>query len=134
MSNAYQSCHVTMQSFSVSPDVITIAALYTDVFSFQDVIVTSGCSQSLELVITLLANPGQNILIPRPGFPLYQTLAHSAGIETKFYDLKVCIHENHQQNVLISNRGFGTLFYTFLALSSICQHKVFNVSCMYKYR
>jgi len=54
----------------------------------QDVIVTSGCSQSLELVITLLANPGQNILIPRPGFPLYQTLAHSAGIETKFYDLK----------------------------------------------
>lgn len=120
MSNACQSCHVTMQSFSVSPDVITIAALYTDVFSFQDVIVTSGCSQSLELVITLLANPGQNILIPRPGFPLYQTLAHSAGIETKFYDLKVCIHENHQQNVLISNRGFGTLFYTFLALSSIC--------------
>ena len=34
-----------------------------------------------------MANPGQNILIPRPGFPLYSTLANGYGIETKEYDL-----------------------------------------------
>lgn len=55
----------------------------------DDVILTSGCSQSLDIAFQLLANPGQNVLIPRPGFPLYMTLCHSLGIETKFYDLLV---------------------------------------------
>lgn len=53
----------------------------------QDVFITSGCSHALDLCISLLAEPGQNILIPRPGFLLYQTLAHGFGIRTKFYDL-----------------------------------------------
>ncbi|XP_060643973.2 tyrosine aminotransferase [Anolis sagrei] len=53
----------------------------------QDVILTSGCSQAIELSLAVLANPGQNILVPRPGFSLYKTLAHSMGIEVKFYDL-----------------------------------------------
>ena len=50
---------------------------------------SSGCSQALDLCITLLANPGQNILIPKPGFSIYKTLAHSVGVETKYYNLKV---------------------------------------------
>lgn len=54
----------------------------------RDVILTSGCSHALDLCITVIANPGQNILIPRPGFPLYQTLAEGLGIETKYYNLK----------------------------------------------
>ncbi|XP_032891512.1 tyrosine aminotransferase [Amblyraja radiata] len=53
----------------------------------KDVILTSGCSQAIELAINVLANPGQNILIPRPGFSLYKTLAVSLGIEVKFYNL-----------------------------------------------
>jgi len=55
----------------------------------QDVILCSGCSCALDLCISVLANRGQNILVPRPGFPLYRTLALGLGIETKFYDLKV---------------------------------------------
>ena len=55
----------------------------------QDVILCSGCSCALDLCISVLANPGQNILVPRPGFPLYRTLAEGLGIQTKFYDLKV---------------------------------------------
>ncbi|XP_063169338.1 tyrosine aminotransferase isoform X1 [Candoia aspera] len=53
----------------------------------QDVILTSGCSQAIELALAVLANPGQNILVPRPGFSLYKTLAHSMGIKVKFYNL-----------------------------------------------
>ncbi|PWA22142.1 hypothetical protein CCH79_00020160 [Gambusia affinis] len=53
----------------------------------QDVILTSGCSQAIELSIGVLCNPGDNILVPRPGFPLYKTLAVSMGIEVKLYDL-----------------------------------------------
>ena len=59
----------------------------TNPYSHEDVILCSGCSCSLDLCIAALANPGQNILIPRPGFPLYSTLANGYGIETKEYDL-----------------------------------------------
>lgn len=53
----------------------------------DDVILCSGCSCSLDLCITVLANPGDNILVPRPGFPLYSTLAKGLGINTKEYNL-----------------------------------------------
>lgn len=49
---------------------------------------TSGASHALDLCIGTLACPGQNILVPRPGFPLYQTLSSLYKVETKFYDLK----------------------------------------------
>ncbi|CAG0879322.1 unnamed protein product [Cyprideis torosa] len=53
----------------------------------NDVVLTSGCSCALDLAITVLACPGDNILVPRPGFPLYKTLAEGLGIETRQYDL-----------------------------------------------
>ncbi|XP_066570039.1 tyrosine aminotransferase isoform X2 [Amia ocellicauda] len=53
----------------------------------EDVILTSGCSQAIELSIGVLCNPGQNILVPCPGFSLYKTLAVSMGIEVKLYNL-----------------------------------------------
>ncbi|XP_023931834.1 tyrosine aminotransferase [Lingula anatina] len=53
----------------------------------KDVILTSGCSGAIDLCISVLANPGQNLLIPRPGFSLYRTLADSLGIECKYYNL-----------------------------------------------
>ena len=61
-------------------------------FLFQDVIFASGCSGAIDLAISVLANPGQNILIPRPGFSLYRTLAESLGIECKDYNLQVSSH------------------------------------------
>ena len=56
---------------------------------FQDVILTSGCSQAIDLAISVLCNPGDNILVPCPGFSLYKTLAVSMGIEVKLYNLLV---------------------------------------------
>ncbi|XP_076062960.1 tyrosine aminotransferase-like [Oratosquilla oratoria] len=53
----------------------------------KDVILCSGCSSALDLSITALSSPGSNILIPRPGFPLYKTLAEGLGIHTKYYNL-----------------------------------------------
>ncbi|XP_023682846.1 tyrosine aminotransferase [Paramormyrops kingsleyae] len=53
----------------------------------KDVILTSGCSQAIELAINVLCNPGQNILVPCPGFSLYKTLAVSLGIDVKHYNL-----------------------------------------------
>eukprot|EP01104_Vermistella_antarctica_P011667 TRINITY_DN3284_c0_g1_i2.p1 TRINITY_DN3284_c0_g1~~TRINITY_DN3284_c0_g1_i2.p1 ORF type:complete len:419 (+),score=67.19 TRINITY_DN3284_c0_g1_i2:71-1327(+) len=53
----------------------------------DDVILTSGCSGALEIAIKALVNPGQTILLPTPGFPLYETIAVNAGITVKHYNL-----------------------------------------------
>uniref|UniRef100_A0A7N8XMQ3 Tyrosine aminotransferase n=1 Tax=Mastacembelus armatus TaxID=205130 RepID=A0A7N8XMQ3_9TELE len=53
----------------------------------EDVILTSGCSQAIDLAISVLCNPGDNILVPCPGFSLYKTLAVSMGIQVKLYNL-----------------------------------------------
>lgn len=53
----------------------------------DDVIIASGCSGALEIIMSGLLNPGDNILLPKPGFSLYQTLAVARGIDVKFYGL-----------------------------------------------
>ncbi len=63
--------------------------LLTSCIMPQDVILACGCSGAIEMAICVLANSGDNILIPRPGFSLYKTIAHSAGIECRSYDLLV---------------------------------------------
>lgn len=54
-----------------------------------DIFICSGCSSSLETCITALADPfdGQNILIPKPGFGAYKTLATAIGVKVKSYNL-----------------------------------------------
>ena len=41
------------------------------------------------MCIDCIANSGDNILVPRPGFSLYVTLCQSLGIEARFYNLLV---------------------------------------------
>ena len=53
----------------------------------EDVILCSGCSSALDIAISTLADKGKNILVPRPGFPLYMTLSAGLGIHTREYDL-----------------------------------------------
>ncbi|XP_014230097.1 tyrosine aminotransferase isoform X1 [Trichogramma pretiosum] len=55
---------------------------------FKDVVLCSGCSSALDLCITALAREGQNIIIPRPGFSIYRTLAEGLGITVKSYNLQ----------------------------------------------
>lgn len=53
----------------------------------KDVVFACGCSEALEMAILVLANPGQNVLIPKPGFSLYWTLCQAYNIDTKYYRL-----------------------------------------------
>lgn len=55
--------------------------------SADDVFITSGASGALELALGALANEGDNVLLPSPGFPLFRTLAENFGIECRFYSL-----------------------------------------------
>lgn len=58
-------------------------------YDLTDVLLFSGCSSAIENCITVLADgsEGHNILIPRPGFAIYRTLAEGIGVKCKYYDL-----------------------------------------------
>lgn len=58
-------------------------------FNSKDIILCSGCSSSLDLCITAIADgtKNHNILMPKPGFPIYRTLAESIGVGVKTYNL-----------------------------------------------
>jgi len=53
----------------------------------ENVIVANGCSGALELALTSLLDPGSTILVPQPGFPLYQVIAESHGAFVEQYHL-----------------------------------------------
>ncbi|KAI7870792.1 tyrosine aminotransferase [Spinellus fusiger] len=53
----------------------------------DNVILTSGCTTALQMCFTALSNKGQNILIPRPSFSLYTSLAKTHQVEARFYNL-----------------------------------------------
>ena len=53
----------------------------------EDVIMASGGSGALEMIVNVLADTGDNMLIPSPGFSLYQTLLNHRGAEPRYYKL-----------------------------------------------
>lgn len=60
----------------------------------DEVILTCGASGALEMVFSALCNPGDNVLVPRPGFPLFKTLLDNLGVQVRYYDLDP--HRNWQ--------------------------------------
>lgn len=53
----------------------------------ERVVMTCSCSGAIEMSLAVLANPGQNVLCPTPGFGLYKCHLASKGVETRFYKL-----------------------------------------------
>jgi alanine-synthesizing transaminase len=55
--------------------------------SVQDVFVTSGASEAVDICLTALVNPGESILTPSPDYPLYSAVLCKLGIPVVAYDL-----------------------------------------------
>jgi len=55
--------------------------------SASDVIIASGCSGALDIVVSSMFDSHHKLLIPRPGFSLYRTLAESKGFIVEEYNL-----------------------------------------------
>lgn len=47
--------------------------------------VTSGASEAIELALAALADPGENVLTPAPGYPLYTAVLAKLGVENRGY-------------------------------------------------
>ena len=55
--------------------------------NIQDVFVTSGVSETVDICLSALVNPGENILTPSPDYPLYSAVLAKLGIELNTYEL-----------------------------------------------
>ncbi|KAJ0181951.1 hypothetical protein K1T71_002673 [Dendrolimus kikuchii] len=53
----------------------------------DDVILCSGCSHAIEMVVSVIAEAGRNIIVPRPGYMIHTTIGEGMGITIKYYDL-----------------------------------------------
>jgi tyrosine aminotransferase len=98
----------------------SIAQYYNRTFGYKltegDVVIGSGCSGALELVLEVLLNKGDTILLPQPGFSLYKTIVESLLAKPIFYpldpnnswqikltDLENLIREHSPKVLLINN-------------------------------
>ena len=55
--------------------------------SADDVYLTISCSQAIEVIVSVLARPGANILLPKPGYPFYEARAAFSRLQVRRYDL-----------------------------------------------
>ena len=56
--------------------------------SMDNILVTVGATGALNTALTGLLNPGDEVIIPIPAFPLYESIATAAGAVSVFLDLK----------------------------------------------
>ncbi|MEN8191857.1 MAG: aminotransferase class I/II-fold pyridoxal phosphate-dependent enzyme [Bacteroidota bacterium] len=56
-------------------DAIEREAERKGIKNIQDIFVTTGASEAIELALTALVNDGENVLTPTPGYPLYTAVA-----------------------------------------------------------
>ena len=54
----------------------------------KDVIVTSGASEAADLTLTALVDPGDEVLLPAPGYPIYPAIVGKLGAKTRYYHLQ----------------------------------------------
>lgn len=65
----------------------------------HDIFVSTGASEAIELCLTALLNPGDNILLPYPGYPLYTSVVGKLSAEINPYYL----HEENNWNLDIAH-------------------------------
>ena len=54
----------------------------------ESVQVVTGASEALLVLMWLAAEPGANVILPRPGYPPFSALPESLGIEIRYYAIR----------------------------------------------
>jgi alanine-synthesizing transaminase len=55
--------------------------------NIQDVFVTSGVSEAIDVTMAALVDPGENVLVPAPGYPMYEAVLGKLAAEPIRYAL-----------------------------------------------
>ena len=53
----------------------------------ERIVLTASTSEAYSLLFKLLADPGDDVLVPRPSYPLFEHLARLDGLSVRPYDL-----------------------------------------------
>jgi len=53
----------------------------------EDILITTGASEAIEIVLTALLNEGDSVLLPVPGYPLYDAVVSKIGADSRGYFL-----------------------------------------------
>jgi len=68
-------------------DAIRAGASRAGMTNVQDVFVTNGAGEAVDVCLTALLNPGENVLTPSPDYPLYTAVLCKTGAELNTYYL-----------------------------------------------
>jgi len=96
-------------------DAIALEAEKKGIKNVQDIFVTTGASEAIDICLTALVNNGENVLTPTPGYPLYtaiqsklQTMENpyyldeSNGWQPNIEDIKSKINSKTRAIILIN--------------------------------
>jgi alanine-synthesizing transaminase len=89
----YKAMRENRNGYAPSPGIpealesIRAEAARKGISTVQDVFVTSGASEAVDICLTALVNPGETILTPSPDYPLYSAVLCKLGIPVVTYDL-----------------------------------------------
>ncbi len=75
-------------SSGIKPALDSIAreAERKNIKNVQDIFVTTGASEAIDICLTALVNEGENVLTPTPGYPLYTAIASKLqNMENPYY-------------------------------------------------
>jgi alanine-synthesizing transaminase len=53
----------------------------------DEVLITTGSSEAADLILTALVDPGDEVLMPAPGYPLYPAILNKLGAIGRYYKL-----------------------------------------------
>jgi alanine-synthesizing transaminase len=67
-------------------DAIAGEAERKKIKNIQDIFITTGASEAIDICLTALVNEGENVLTPTPGYPLYTAIASKLqNMENPYY-------------------------------------------------
>jgi alanine-synthesizing transaminase len=75
-------------SSGIKPALDSIAkeAERKNITNVQDIFITTGASEAIDICLTALVNEGENVLTPTPGYPLYTAIASKLqNMENPYY-------------------------------------------------
>src|SRR5215472_5509002 len=68
-------------------EAIRREAMRKGIATVEDVFVTNGASEAVDICLTALLNPGESVLTPSPEYPLYSAILAKTGTLANSYDL-----------------------------------------------
>lgn len=75
----------------------------------DDFLLTAGTSEAYSLIFSTLAKQGESVLLPRPGYPLFEQLVKQSRLRSNFYDQRFTLGWQIDPESLVFSKGLKFL-------------------------